>query len=101
MVNPTPRDEIPLQPQVTLSHLTSGAFHFVGTIDPPSKKKQYIIMGTDYFTKWGETKAIKVATKEKVAEFLKNVFYKFGYPIELVTDEGSQFTSNMIQYLLS
>ena len=37
-----------------------------------------------------------------MAEFLReNVFYKFGYPRELVTDQGGQFTSNMIEYLLS
>jgi len=52
-------------------------------------------------TKWVETKAIKASTKEKVVEFLReNVFYKFGYPRELVTDQGSQFTSNMIEDLL-
>ena len=59
-------------------------------------------MFTNYFTKCAETKAIKAATKEKVAEFLReNVFCKFGYPKELVTDHGSQFTSNMIEELFS
>ena len=49
-------------------------------------------------TKWVETKAIKAATEGKVAEFLReNVFYKFGYPKELVTDQGSEITSNMIE----
>jgi len=53
---------------------------------------------TDYLTKWDETKVIKGVTKEKVAELLKeNVFYKFGYPRELVTNQGNQFTSNMIE----
>ncbi len=37
-----------------------------------------------------------------MVEFLReNVFYKFGYPRELVTDQGSQFTSSMIEELLS
>lgn len=37
-----------------------------------------------------------------VAEFLReNVFYKFGYPRHLVIDQGNQFTSNMIEYILS
>lgn len=59
-------------------------------------------MCTDYLTKWAETKVIKVATKEKVAEFLReNIFYRFGYPRELVTDQGSQFTSNLIEDLLA
>eukprot|EP00253_Pinus_taeda_P003242 PITA_03242 len=75
---------------------------FVGPINPPSNQKSYIIVCTDYLTKWAETKSIKAATKEKVVEFLRNnIFYKFGYPRELVTDQGSQFTSNLIKDLLT
>ena len=49
-------------------------------------------------TNWATTKVIKAAIEEKVVEFLReNVFYKFGYLRELVTDQGSQFTSNMIE----
>ena len=63
---------------------------FIGPIDPPSRQKQYIIVCTDYLTKWDEAKAMKIATWEKVVEFLReNVFYKFWYPRELVTDQGS------------
>lgn len=81
------------------SHLTSGAWIYIGPIDPPSNQKKYIIVCTDYLTKWVETKAIKAVTEEKVAEFLrKNVVYKFGYPRELVTDQGNKFTSNMIEH---
>jgi len=40
--------------------------------------------------------------EENVVEFLReNIFYKFGYPRELVTDQGSQFTSNLIEDLLT
>ena len=97
MGRPTPRDEMPLQPQVTFEPFDKWGMDFVGPIDPPSKKKQCIIVCTNYLTKWAETKAIKAAIEEKVAEFLtENVFYKFGYPRKLVTDQGIQFTSNMI-----
>eukprot|EP00253_Pinus_taeda_P003563 PITA_03563 len=97
-----PRDEMPLQPQVTLEPFEKLGMDFVGPINPPSRQKSYIIVCIDYLTKWEETKAIKAATKEKVAEFLrKNIFYKFGYLIELVTDQGSQFTFNLIEYFLS
>eukprot|EP00253_Pinus_taeda_P005610 PITA_05610 len=102
MGKPTPRDEMPLQPQVTLEPFEKWGMDFMGPINPPSRKKSYIIVCTDYLTKWAETKAIKAATKEKVAEFLReNIFYKFGYPRELVTDQGSQFTSNLIEDLLA
>ena len=37
-----------------------------------------------------------------MVEFLmENVFYKLGYIRELVTDQGSQFTSHIIEDLLS
>eukprot|EP00253_Pinus_taeda_P024615 PITA_24615 len=47
---------------------------FVGPISPPSKQKQYIIVCTNYLTKWVETKAIKVALEEKLAEFLRETY---------------------------
>lgn len=40
--------------------------------------------------KWTKTKAIKAAKEEKVVEFLREkTFYKFGYPREMVIDQGS------------
>jgi len=102
MGKPTPKDEMPLQPQVTFKPFEKWGMEFVGPINPPLKQKSYIIVSTNYLTKWEKTKAIKVATKENVAEFLReNIFYKFGYPRELVTDQGSQFTSNLIEDLLT
>jgi len=102
MWKPTPRDEMPLQPQVTFEPFEKWGMDFVGPINPPSKQRSYIIVCIDYLTKWAETKAIKVAIEEKVDMFLRdNIFYKFGYTRELVTDQGSQFTSNLIEDLLA
>eukprot|EP00253_Pinus_taeda_P012524 PITA_12524 len=98
----TPKDEMPLQPQVTFEPFEKWGMDFVGPINPPSKEKSYIIVCTDYLMKWEKTKAIKAATEEKVAELSReNIFYKFVYPRELVTDQGSQFTSNLIEDLLT
>lgn len=59
-------------------------------------------MCIDYLPKWVEAQAIIAATMEKVAKFLReNVFYKFGYPRELIIDYDSHFTSHMIENLLS
>eukprot|EP00253_Pinus_taeda_P004185 PITA_04185 len=102
MGKPTPKDEIPLQPQVTLEPFEKWGMDFVGPINPHSNQKQYIIVCTDYLTKWVETRAVKVAPEEKVVELLReNIFYKFGYRRELVTDQGSQFTSNLIEDLFT
>eukprot|EP00253_Pinus_taeda_P027379 PITA_27379 len=102
MGKPTPRDEMPLQPQVTFDPFNKWGMGFIGPIKPPSKQKQHIIVCTDYLNKWAKTKAIKASIEENVDEFLReNVFYKFGYPRELVTYQGNQFTSSMIEELLS
>ena len=59
---PTPRGEIPLQPQMIFEPFDKWGMDFIGPINPPSGKKKYIIMCNDYLTKWVETKAVKVAT---------------------------------------
>ena len=81
MGKPTQRDDMPLHPQAALEPFEKWGMEFVGPIDLPSRKKKYIIFCTDYSTKCIQTKEVRVATKEKVDEFLKeNFFYKFGYP---------------------
>eukprot|EP00253_Pinus_taeda_P026592 PITA_26592 len=62
MGKPTPRDEIPLQTQVTFKPLDKWGMDFIGSINPPSKQKQHIIVCTNYLTKWAETKAVKRAS---------------------------------------
>eukprot|EP00253_Pinus_taeda_P018173 PITA_18173 len=57
---------MPLQPQVTFEPFEKWVMNFVGPINPPSKQRSYIIVCTDYLTKWEETKAIKAGTEEKV-----------------------------------
>jgi len=86
---------------VALEPFEKWGMDFIGPNDPPSGRKNYIIVCTDYLTKWVETKVVKVETEEKVVEFLReSVFYKFGYPRELVIGQGAQFTSHMIENLL-
>jgi len=74
---------------------------FIGPIHLPSRQKRYIIVCTNYLTKWAETKDWKETTENKVVEFIReNIFYKFGFPREIVTDQGAQFTSSLIKYLM-
>eukprot|EP00253_Pinus_taeda_P007082 PITA_07082 len=59
---------MPLQPQVTFEPFEKWGMDFVGPINPPSKQNSYIIVCTDYLTKWAETKAIKVEVTNKALE---------------------------------
>jgi transposase InsO family protein len=52
-------------------------------------------------TKWVEVKEMKDATEKRVVEFLQeSIFSRFGYPREIVTDQGSQFTSRLIKKIM-
>jgi hypothetical protein len=97
MVNSTKRNEMPLQPQISLEPFDKWGMEFIGPIDPPSRKKRNILVCTDYLTKWAEVKAMKDSTEQNVVAFLQEcIFSRFGYPREIVTYQGPCFTSRLI-----
>jgi transposase InsO family protein len=76
------------------------ALDFVGPINPMSCRKKYILVFTDYVTKWVEAKALYSANEQSVVDFLfEEIFTHFGVPQEIVTDQGTQFTSNLVKAL--
>ena len=95
MGQPNHRDEMPLNPQVTLEPFEKWALDFVGPINPPYNQRVYILVCTDYMTKWVEAKALIKANEEAVLTFLfEEIFVRFGLPRELVTDGGPPFNSH-------
>ena len=83
---------------MVLTSFGKWGMEFIGPIDPPSNGKSYILVCTDYLTKWVEVKAMKHARDHKVVEFLyEEIFTHYGVPKELVIEEGAQFTSNLIK----
>lgn len=58
----------------------------------------HLKVSTDYVTKWAEAKALVNATEKYVVDILfEEIFRIFGVPIEIVTNQGSQSTSKLIQ----
>jgi transposase InsO family protein len=98
MGKPTARDQMPLQAQIVIEPFKKWELDFVGPINPTSKKKKYILVCTDYVTKWVEAKALPASSEQSVVDFLFNdIFTRFGVPREIVIDQGTQFTSHLVK----
>jgi hypothetical protein len=67
----------------------------IGQINPPSSKgHKFVLLATDYFTKWVEAIPLKKVTSENMVEFVKeHIIYRFGIPQTITTDQGAQFVS--------
>ena len=67
----------------------------IGQIFPPSSKgHKFILVATDYFTKWVEAIPLKIVTSKNMIDFVReHIVYRFGIPQTITTDQGTMFTS--------
>ena len=73
-------------------------------IQPPVKSThvQYIIVATDYLTKWVEAKATIRNDAMTSAKFLYGyIFTRYGLPIDIVSDQGVHLVNEVIEFLLN
>ena len=98
MGKPVQIDEMPLKPQVLIEPFERWLLDFVGPIMPMLRKKKYILVCTDYVTKWVEAKALYQANEQSVVDFLfEEIFTRFGVPREIVIDQGTQLMSKLVK----
>lgn len=94
-------DEMPLQPQIVVGPFDKWGIDFGGPIEPSSQEKSYILVCTGYVTKWAEAKPMKHPRDNNMEKFLyESIFTWFGVPWELQSNQGPQFTSNLITALM-
>ena len=84
---------LPLKPIHASGPFQQWGLNFIGEINPHSSgEHRWILVATDYFTKWIEAIPTKKADHHVVMKFLtENIFTRFGYPHELVTDNATAF----------
>jgi transposase InsO family protein len=66
---------------------------FIGEINPSSSKgHRFVLVATNYFTKWTEVVALKNMTYREVIEFItEHIIHRFSIPQTLTTDQGASF----------
>ena len=73
------------------------AVDLVGPIDPPTdRKNRYILTIVDYETRYPEAVPLAGIETERVAEALVDLFSRVGVAREMLSDMGSQFTSELM-----
>ncbi|XP_060553668.1 uncharacterized protein LOC132714768 [Ruditapes philippinarum] len=74
------------------------AIDLVGPLQPRSDKgNRYILTLIDYATRYAEAAALPSIETERVAEALLDMFCRIGVPEEILSDMGTQFTSDMMK----
>ena len=95
---PSFRNHWPLIPIIPLAPFEKWGIDFIGPINLGSaRKKKYIILATDYATKWVEARSTRKNDALAAASFLfEGILMRFGYPLELVSDRGKDFLNDVI-----
>ena len=68
---------------------------FIREIHPSSSTQhKWILIATDYFTKWIEAIPSRNATDSVIIKFLEtNILFRFGCPKKIITDNAASFKS--------
>lgn len=71
------------------------AIDIVGPLQLSDNKNRYILTLVDMATRWPEAIALKNITTQDVYEALLTIFSRMGFPEEILSDNGPQFSSDM------
>ena len=72
------------------------AMDVIGLLPKTAMGKQYVLVVSDYTTRYPEAYALRRFTAPAVAEKLLELFSRHGIPEEILTDQGSNFTSTLL-----
>ena len=95
---PIPKTHAPLSPISVGSLMQLVAVDILGPLPPSKTGNWYILVASDYFTRWMEAYGIPNMEAITVAEVLtQEMFFRFWPPESLHSDQGRQFESLLIQ----
>jgi len=70
----------------------------VGPITPKSSScHSYILVATDYFSKWAEAVPLREVKKKNVVDFIRtHIIYRYGIPKYIITENGKPFFNGLM-----
>lgn len=89
------------QPQHELTSISSPwpfyqwGIKIVGPFPEAPGRVKFLVVATDYFTKWVEAEPLATITGQKIVKFVyRNIVCRFGIPGKFISDNGKQFAEN-------
>ncbi|XP_059629843.1 uncharacterized protein LOC132272767 [Cornus florida] len=73
----------------------------IGKLRPSSLEQHYyIVVATDYFTKWVEAVPAKSVTSDSLVQFIEqHIIHRFGIPESITADRGSVFICHQVEVM--
>lgn len=71
----------------------------VGPLKETCKGMKYVVVATEYLSKWAEVKAIPDKSADSVHDFLMELVFRFGSCNVLLHDQGREFNNNLVKDL--
>ena len=94
---PSKRPRAPLGEMPVGGPLDRVATDILGPLPTSMKGNNYVLVATDHFTKWVEILPIPDMRARTCADYLLNeVFARFGTPLTLHSDQGTNYESKII-----
>uniref|UniRef100_A0A2N9IC67 Uncharacterized protein n=1 Tax=Fagus sylvatica TaxID=28930 RepID=A0A2N9IC67_FAGSY len=83
-----------LQPLVSPWPFAQWGMDLVGPLPKATGNRRWLIVATDYFTKWVEAEPLaNIRDRDSIKFVWKNIITRFGIPKTIISDNGTQFTS--------
>jgi hypothetical protein len=88
-----------LHPVVKVWPFKGWGHDFIGEVHPSSSKgHRFMLVPTDYFTKWTEAVPLRNMMHQEVISFVQeHIIHHFGIPQTLMIDQGVSFMSHQFQ----
>ena len=93
------KPKVPLKPMpIALAPMEQTAMDIVGPLPLTRSGNKYILVFSDYFTRWPEAYAMEDQKSETVAQiFVEKIVYRYGVPKKLLTDRGANFLGEVLE----
>ena len=91
-----------LTPMIAFWPFAQWGLDIMGPFPTALRQLKFLVVGTDYFTKWVEFEALATITEKNIQNFVwRNIICRYGIPRVLVFDNGKQFNNSAFRNFCS